>query len=77
MRNINELKREALIMANVRRIIKRTKLTQNWVLYMDIFGVGSTSAYAACESLGLDPDGKKTSSQVMYHHIDPKPLKLG
>lgn len=30
--------------------------TPRWVVVMDIFHVGSTSAYAICEEFGLDPD---------------------
>lgn len=52
---------DATIMRNVRRLISgRIKQPMNWVLYMEIFACGRTSANEACEYLGLDPDSKET-----------------
>lgn len=49
------------IMANVRRILSqaRNARTANWVLAMEIFAVGSTSANRICSEAGIDPDGYK------------------
>lgn len=61
-------KRDALILANVRRIVKRTRMP-NWVLAMETFGFGSTSAHSMCERLGLDPDSPTTNYGDSVAHI--------
>jgi hypothetical protein len=61
-------KRDALILANVRRIVKRTRMA-NWVLAMETFGFGSTSAHAMCERLGLDPDSSATNYGESIAHL--------
>jgi hypothetical protein len=62
-------KRDALILANVRRIVKRTRMP-NWVLAMETFGFGSTSANKMCARLGLDPDSSETSLAAARQHIE-------
>ncbi len=47
--------RDLIIMANARRLIKRTRMP-NHVLYAELFGTGSTTAFKRCIDLGLDPD---------------------
>ena len=54
-------KRDALIMANARRLIKAKKITSNGRLYMEIFGTGMGTARNRCRQLGFDPDDNKTS----------------
>ena len=45
------------VMSNVRRLIKgRLKQPVNWVLYSQIFGTGSTTAYKKCQEICLDPE---------------------
>ena len=67
-------KRDALILANVRRIVKRTRMP-NWVLAMEVFGFGSTSANLMCERLGLSPDSSSTSAHDMWTHLSSKEPK--
>jgi len=43
-----DLKREALIMANARRIMLRTKSTSNAGLYNDLFALGLPTAKEMC-----------------------------
>ena len=62
-------KRDALILANVRRIAKRTRMP-NWVLAMETFGFGSTSAHKMCARLGLDPESSSTHYTPMMQHIE-------
>ena len=45
-----------IVFANARRLAKR-KRDKNWVFAGDLFGLGSTYAYAMCRRLGLDPEG--------------------
>jgi hypothetical protein len=65
-------KRDALVLANVRRIVKRSRMP-NLVLAMETFGFGSTSAYMMCNRLGLDPDSNHTSLAQMYVHVSKEP----
>lgn len=48
-------------LANARRIglvpIERVKKMPNWVLAMELFATGSTSAHQICRDAGIDPDG--------------------
>lgn len=49
-----------IIFANARRICKREyQNSPNWVLAMEVFGLGSTYAYAMCRKIGVDPEGTK------------------
>lgn len=42
---------------NARRICARKyQRSQNWVLAMELFGLGSTYAYAMCRRIGVDPE---------------------
>jgi ribosomal protein S13 len=46
------------IMANVRRICAHQYRRQaNWILAMEIFAVGSTTAHQICREAEIDPDG--------------------
>jgi hypothetical protein len=63
------LKKEALIIANARRLIKASKKTINWELYSELFGTGSTTAINRCSLIGLDPDSNKTSYNDMLTYI--------
>ena len=64
--------RDALIMANARRLIKAKKITSNAKLYMELFGTGFFTARACClNNLGLNPDSNKTSYKEMMDHINP------
>jgi hypothetical protein len=51
--------RDRIIMANARRLIKKTSV-QNWVLCAELFGVGSTTARKRCIDMGIDPDSKSS-----------------
>lgn len=48
-------------LANARRIgmlsIERVKKMPNWVLAMELFATGSTSAHQICRDAGIAPDG--------------------
>ncbi len=47
------------IMANARRVsAAKHRRAPNWVFAMDLFGLGSTYAWALCEHMGIDPDAK-------------------
>jgi len=63
------LRRDALIMANARQIIKAPKSTLNWVLAMRLFGLGSTSGTILCEKLGIDPESSETNFSEMMRHL--------
>ena len=64
------LKRDALVMANARRLIKANKRTSNGRLYMEIFGTGCGTGRAGARLLGLDPDSNETSYNDMCDHIE-------
>lgn len=64
--------RDARVLANVRRIVKRTRMP-NWVLAMETFGFGSTSAHQMCARLGLDPDSSETRLHSMMDHFTKAP----
>lgn len=66
---MSDLKRDALVMSNARRIIKKSRALNNWVLYKTLFGTGSGRAFAACSDLGLDPESNVTSYSAMIDHI--------
>ena len=70
MKENAKLKRDALIIANARQIIRAPKSTLNWILAMRLFGLGSTSGTILCEDLGLDPDGFETEYSEMIKHIE-------
>lgn len=45
------------IMTAARRLSARThRRLPNWSFAMDLFGLGSTYAWALCERMGIDPD---------------------
>lgn len=64
-----ELKDAALILANVRLNIKRTRMT-NAELYMNTFATGFGTARERCLELGLNPDDNITSYNDMMNFID-------
>ncbi len=49
--------KDRAIMANARRLIKKSTMI-NWVLYSELFGVGSTTARSRCAEIGLNPESK-------------------
>lgn len=62
--------RDAIVMANARRLIKKKKAMSNDQLYMELFGTGMTTARICCvNNLGLDPDSNETSYTKMMGHI--------
>ncbi len=63
-------KRDAIVMASARRLIKAQKITSNSRLYMELFGTGMiTARYCCMNNLGLDPDSNETSYTKMMEHI--------
>ena len=64
-------KRDAIVMANARRLIKAKKITSNGRLYMELFGTGLNTARICCRNnLGLDPDSNVTSYNEMMEYIE-------
>lgn len=63
------LQRDALVMANARRLIKARKITSNGRLYSEIFGTGSGTGRQGARELGLDPDSNVTSYNAMMAYI--------
>lgn len=50
---------DVYLMANVRHMLsRRYRSMPNWVVAMDLFATGSTSAHQICYDAGIDPDGK-------------------
>lgn len=50
------------LLANARRIVNRGMArSANWVLAMELFAVGSTSAHRICEEAGIDPNSVKVT----------------
>jgi hypothetical protein len=48
------------LLSNARRIVKREyQRSPNWVVAMELFGTGSSSAHQICRDAGIDPDGLK------------------
>jgi hypothetical protein len=48
------------LLANCRRMLGRTHAkSPNWVIAMELFATGSTSAYQICTEAGIDPDSTK------------------
>lgn len=48
-----------IILANVRRLRPQgSKHMLNWVLAMEVFGLGSGRAQELCRFAGIDPNGK-------------------
>ena len=49
------------LLANCRRLLTHTAWRQkeNWVIAMELFACGSTSAHAICHEAGIDPYSKK------------------
>lgn len=55
---LERVKEAALVMANARRIVKRTTMS-NARLFMELYGSGLGTARIYCrDMLGLDPDRK-------------------
>jgi len=64
------------ILANVRRLLPRYKAkTLNWVLAMEVYGVGSSFAHEICEEHGIDPDGI-TIDPFAPHPHSSKPVEV-
>jgi len=63
------LERDALVMANARRLIKAKKITSNGRLYSELFGTGHGTARDRCRKLGIDPDLNLTSYNTMMNYI--------
>lgn len=68
-----ELKYQAIVMANARRLLGRPSMT-NWHLYSEIFGTGAGTAKTQCRQLGLDIDSNQTSYQLMCDHIERRKI---
>lgn len=53
------------LLANCRRLLPRTKWNraENWVIAMELFACGSTSAKQICVDAGIDPYAKKVERQ--------------
>ena len=64
--------RDALIMANARRLIKAKRITSNGALYMGLFGTGHGTGRAACRAIGLNPDSSETDYREMISFIRGK-----
>lgn len=49
------------LLANCRRMLAHTAWSrkENWVIAMELFACGSTSAFAICKEAGIDPYSKK------------------
>ncbi|MBY3263851.1 hypothetical protein HFO15_19690 [Rhizobium laguerreae] len=44
------------VLANTRRLLARKHMKRpNWVIVMDIYGLGSTYAHWLCQRYGIDP----------------------
>ena len=63
------LQRDALVMANARRLIKAKKITSNGRLYSELFGTGHGTARAACRELGICPDSNETRYNTMMAYL--------
>lgn len=47
------------VFSNARRICKREyQRSPNWVLAMQLFGLGSTYSFAICRRFGIDPESR-------------------
>ncbi|RUU79993.1 hypothetical protein [Mesorhizobium sp. M7A.F.Ca.MR.362.00.0.0] len=48
---------------NARRICaRRYQRSPNWVLAMELFGLGSTYSFALCRRFGIDPESCKLTA---------------
>lgn len=72
LERIVRLKRDALVMANARRLIKARKATSNAKLYMELFGTGFSTARQCCSELGVNPDGNITNYSSMAAQLEAK-----
>jgi hypothetical protein len=54
------------LLSNARRICSREyQRKPNWVLAMNLFALGSTSATKVCREAGIDPDGLEVTKAVL------------
>jgi len=67
---IEQKKRDALIMARARGMIKAHKSTSNGRLCSDVFGLGCGTGRDYCRELGLDPDSNETVYAKMIDHLN-------
>ncbi|GEM_PF-3992058 len=65
-------KTQALVMANARRLILKSRATTNVKLYMSLFAVGMRTGLQRCKELGLEPNGNETNFMKMMDHIELK-----
>lgn len=66
---LERVKEAALVMANARRIVKRTTMS-NAKLFMELHGSGYGTARSYCrDTLGLDPDSRETDYSEMMSFI--------
>lgn len=46
------------LLVNCRRLLAmKYRSKQNWIIAMELFAIGSTSAWQVCVEAGIDPDG--------------------
>lgn len=64
------LLRDALVMANARKLIRTKRITSNGRLYCELFGTGMGTGRAGARNLGLDPDSNETSYSKMCEFIN-------
>ena len=70
------LKRDAVVMANARRMVPKFRnVPTNAQLYALLFGGDLAVAADRCKRIGLEPEGKTTSYNVMIEFIDSEPLQ--
>lgn len=69
MQNEVDLERDALILANARKLIKRSKSMTNAELMNRLFGMGHIRVTEHCFSLGLHPDSSETNYSQMLANI--------
>jgi hypothetical protein len=65
-----ELKTQALVMANARRLIKAKSITSNGRLYSELFGTGCQTGRDRCRKIGLDPDDNKSCYNDMMNFLN-------
>lgn len=56
------------VMAGARRVCKREyQRSPNWVLAMELFGLGNTYAHEICRRNGIDPDARQVFRSTLTH----------